>query len=197
MSPARNYRLLIPLVLAIIGAIFYPNMYRIFSIFDWIPIDDAGFLLQPTAEQIVRLQAQSAEQSIMFKEPGTYRIFSPGRTLSARNLVIMSAVDGQIIELIPLPSYLDEYDTELIKGVALFDIHIDQAGEYKIYTVNASRNTHSLLIARDYSAQNKVRTTLALVIPVVGFLLYWYITGRPVASKSIRQEKRSKFDELL
>jgi hypothetical protein len=92
---------------------------------------------------------------------------------------------------------LAEYDTELIKGFALFDIQIDQSGEYKIYTVNSSENTHTLLIAPDYSAPNRVRTILALVIPVVGFLLYWYITGHPVAPKAIRQEKRNKFEELL
>lgn len=197
LPPARNYRLLTVLIITIVAGILYLNFTSMFSFLFWLPVGDIGFLRQPTAQQIIQLDVRSQEQMITFEESGTYRIFSPRRTLTYRNLIIEAVVDGQIITLTQLTNYYEAYNTELIKGTPLFDIQIDQPGIYKIYTVDSTINSHSLLIAPDYSAQNKIRTTLVLAIPVLGFLLYLYITSRPVAPKAKRQEKRNKFDELL
>ena len=197
--PQRNYHVFFALLCAVIIIwLFIVTVNG--QIFLWLPQGNLGVLRSATEAQIMNVRLQAEVTNINFSEPGTYRIISNSSRVYATHLSLRSNTTQEEIPLTVIDrTRYEPYDTELLQGIPLIDVEIEEPGRYQIVVSNLNVTNIQPIITLfpDYTKQNRLRLAgsgLVLLL-VIGF--FWYRSTRSLVPKEQKVEKRDKWRDFM
>ncbi len=201
--PARNYNVLFAIFTLIIGAIIFAATISGQTSL-WLaslPQTNLGLFLRPTEEQILTIHLQNEVTDITLDKPGNYRIISESPEIRARNLAVNTADTHEEIPVTILnQTALAPYNTNLLKGRALLDLHIEEAGSYQIRVnyLDLAKVQPVITLFPEYQTQNKQRLIGAGVLLIIILTVVWVKKYRPtIVEKAVKEEKRDKWGAFM
>ena len=197
--PQRNYNVLFAFLCAIVGMLLFAGTLS-GQIYAWLPQGNFGLLRVPSEAQILNVRLTDEITQVNFPEPGNYRIISNNPRVYASQLNLRSKSTNELLPLSVIDrTFYEPYDTELLQGIPLVDVEIEEPGNYEVVVSNLNVESVQPVITLfpHYTKQNRLRLAGGGLVLLLAVGFFWYRSSRPLVPKEQKVEKRDKWRDFM